>query len=364
MKYRVLRDGAVIGSALFSMFFGAGNMIFPPYLGMQSGFEWFIGFLCYFLADIGLAIAVISAMVKHGDFENVLSSVTGKYISKIVMVAVILCLGPFICIPRTAATTFELAVLPLVPVVAPWVCYIVFFVLVYVLCIKETGIVDVVGKLMTPLLFAGLVYIILVGVMNPIGDISDTIKTHNVAYAGIDAGYQSLDALAAAVFGTLIITSARHKGYPSGKTQNFVVAISCVVAGFGLFVIYMGLTYLGATVSEIFDNHTLRSELLIGIVERLVPGRVGVMLFSVISGLACLSTAVAVTGSCAGYLSKATGDRISYISFLTVICIFSTVVSFAGVDRLVSFASPVLNILYPPVMIIVLISFFIKKNRM
>lgn len=364
MKLSLLKDGAVIGAALFSMFFGAGNMIFPPYLGMQAGVEWITGFLCYFIFDIGLAIVVIAAMVKHGDFENILS-LTGRYFSRIIMLAVILCLGPFICIPRTAATTFELSVLSLFPNASAPLCYIGFFALVFFMCKNESGIVDLVGKLLTPMLFAGLIYLIAVGVVNPIGAISETIKTRSVAYSGVQAGYQSLDALAAAVFGTLVIKSARHKGYKDNKKQLYsVIAIACIVAGTGLLVIYAGLTYLGATVSEIFDNHTLRSELLIGIVDRLIPGRVGVLLFSLIAGLACLSTAVAITGSCAGYFSKITKGKISYTAFLAIICIFSTAVSFVGVDKLVTLASPVLNVLYPPVMIIVFISFFIKRNRM
>lgn len=362
MNFKLLKDGAVIGAALFSMFFGAGNMIFPPYLGMQAGYEWFWGFLCYFISDIGLAVAVIAAMVKHGDFENVLS-VTGKYISRAVMLVVILSLGPFICIPRTAATTFELSVVPLFPDAYAPLCYVCFFALVFYMCKNESGIVDLIGKLLTPLLFAGLIYLIFTGVSNPIGGISDTIKTRSVANSGIQAGYQSLDALAAAVFGTLIIKSAVQKGYKDNKKQFYsVISVACIVAGAALFSVYMGLTYLGATVSEIFDNHTLRTELLIGIIERLIPGRVGVLLFSVIAGLACISTAVAITGSCAMYLSGATGGRISYTAFLSAICLFSTAVSLAGVDRLVILASPVLNILYPPVMIIVLISYFVKKK--
>ncbi len=362
MNFRMFKDGAVIGAALFSMFFGAGNMIFPPYLGMQSGVRWPLGFVCYFIFDIGLAVAVIAAMVKHGDFENILN-ITGRHISRAIMLAVILCLGPFICIPRTAATTYELSILTLFPNANEAICYTAFFAVVFFMCKNESGIVDLVGKLLTPLLFGGLIYLIAVGVANPIGDISESVKTKSVAYSGIQAGYQSLDALAGAVFGTLIISSAKHKGYTSNKKLYSVIAVSCLVAGVGLFVIYMGLTYLGATVSEIFDNHTYRSELLIGIINRLIPGRVGVLLFSVISGLACLSTAVAITSSCAGYFTKVTKGWISYTGFLAIICFFSTVVSFAGVDMLVRLASPILNFLYPPVMIIVFISYFIPQKN-
>ncbi len=361
MNLKMIKDGLIIGAALFSMFFGAGNMIFPPYLGMQAGVEWITGFICYYLADIGLAIVVIAAMVKHGSFEKVLSF-AGRLVSKAIMLVVVLCLGPIVCIPRTAATTFELSVLPLLPGASTLVCYGVFFLLVFLLCKNEIGIVDAIGKLLTPLLFIGLMYLIVIGLINPIGSISETVKTRSVSSAGIQAGYQSLDALAAAVFGILVINSARSRGYTTPHRLGKAVSVACLVAGVGLFAVYMGLTYLGATASELFDNHTYRSELLVGIIDILIPGRVGVMIFSVIAGLACLSTAAAITGASARYFSSLTGGRISYTAFLIIVCIFSMLVAFIGVEQLVFVASPILNILYPPVIVLVIISFFRKKE--
>ena len=66
-KKTSLKDIAVIGLALFAMFFGAGNLIFPPYLGTNAGSEWFIGFMCFFIADVGLALVAILSMIKGGD---------------------------------------------------------------------------------------------------------------------------------------------------------------------------------------------------------------------------------------------------------------------------------------------------------
>lgn len=73
-KKTSLKDIAVIGLALFAMFFGAGNLIFPPYLGTNAGSEWFIGFMCFFIADVGLALVAILSMIKGGDV-----SIQGDY---------------------------------------------------------------------------------------------------------------------------------------------------------------------------------------------------------------------------------------------------------------------------------------------
>ena len=101
------KDIFIIGFALFSMFFGAGNVIFPPHLGMQSGAQWLMGFACYYLADIGLALVALFAMLKCGSTEGITRRV-GRIPSAILMTAIVLCIGPMLAIPRTGATTFEL----------------------------------------------------------------------------------------------------------------------------------------------------------------------------------------------------------------------------------------------------------------
>ncbi|MBO5726612.1 MAG: branched-chain amino acid transport system II carrier protein, partial [Clostridia bacterium] len=100
---RYIVDGALIGSALFSMLFGACHMIFPPYLGLKSGTEWVIAFISYFIADIGFALLAVFAIIKNDNNSSTLSPL-GKYASLILTFAVFMCIGPLITIPRTAAT--------------------------------------------------------------------------------------------------------------------------------------------------------------------------------------------------------------------------------------------------------------------
>ena len=129
-----LRNSLIIGSAIFSMFFGAGNMIFPPYLGFVSGNEWFAGFLGYYIADIGLALIALISLAKFGGFKKVFSPI-GSFFGTVIMFAIVLCIGPIITLPRTAATTFELSVLPLAKNFNMVIFYIIFFLAVLFLCI-------------------------------------------------------------------------------------------------------------------------------------------------------------------------------------------------------------------------------------
>ena len=154
-KNRALRDIVVVGFALFSMFFGAGNVIFPPYLGMESGPQWLAGFSAYFIADIGLALAAMFALLRVGSSEAVLQRV-GRVPSEVLMCAIILCVGPMVAIPRTSASTFEMAIAPNLPGVSAVVFSVLFFALILALCIRESAVVDIVGKVLTPALLLGL----------------------------------------------------------------------------------------------------------------------------------------------------------------------------------------------------------------
>ena len=115
---RTHKDTFIIGFALFSMFFGAGNVIFPPYLGLGCGAQWILGFSCYYAADIGLALLTLFAILHAGSPEKALCRL-GHIPSAALMFCIVLCIGPLLAIPRTAATTYELALAPLVSGISP-----------------------------------------------------------------------------------------------------------------------------------------------------------------------------------------------------------------------------------------------------
>ncbi len=353
-KPHTVRDIVVVGFALFSMFFGAGNVIFPPYLGMQSGSQWLLGFATYFIADIGLALLGVFALLRVGSSEAVTLRL-GKVPSDILMCAIILCIGPMVAIPRTSASTFEMAIAPNLSSVSAPVFSVLFFALILALCIKESAVVDIVGKILTPLLLVGLFAIIIMGVISPLGEIAALPQISNVAVTGIKAGYQTLDALAALPFGIIVLQSVTAKGYTDEKKQFRVVGGSALLAGVLLLAVYMGLAYLGATVSAQYTVEVGRAQLIMAIVEALM-GKAGMILFGVVVGLACVTTAIALTSSSAAYFTELTRGKVSYKAFVIIICAFSAVVSNLGLDRIVAVASPVLDVVYPPTLVLIFIS--------
>ena len=350
----IVRDIIVVGFALFSMFFGAGNVIFPPYLGMESGPQWLLGFSAYFIADIGLALLGVFALLRVGSSEAVTLRL-GKIPAELLMCAIILCIGPMVAIPRTSATTFEMAIAPNIPGVSPVLFSVLFFALILALCIKESAVVDIVGKVLTPLLLVGLFAIIIKGIVTPLGEIAALPQIANAAVTGIKAGYQTMDALAALPFGIIVLQSVTAKGYDSGRKQFRVVGGAAVLAGVLLLCVYMGLAYLGATVSAQYTSDIGRAQLIMALVEALM-GKVGVILFGVVVGLACVTTAIALTSSAAAYFAELCRGKVSYKVFVIAICVFSAVVSNLGLDRIVAVAAPVLDVIYPPTLVLIFIS--------
>lgn len=359
-RKKLVTDSVVVGFALFAMFFGAGNVVFPPYLGMHAGEQWANGFLFYFIADIGLALVAMFAILHAGGADNITGRI-GHAASNVLMCAVILCIGPMVAIPRTAATTLEMSVTPFFSGMSPVVFSIIFFAVILLLSIKQSAVIDIVGKILTPALLIGLLVLIAKGFVSPIGDIVDTgVSASEVTVNGIKSGYQTMDVLAAMAFGIIILSSADEKGYTNSKSAAKMIGIAAALSGVLLMIVYFGLTYLGATASTVFPTDISRANLVIGIVELLL-GKAGLIIFAIVVALACITTAVALVSSAASFFAKLADDKISYGVFVVVICVSSAIISNLGLDMIIAIATPVLDIVYPPMLVLILLSWFGDK---
>ena len=351
------KDIIIIGFALFSMFFGAGNLIFPPFIGMTSGSNWLTSFLGFVLADVGIILLSIYAVAKAGSFQNVVGK-AGKKFGITLEVIMMLCLGPILVIPRTAATTFEMSITPLTSSINSVVFSILFFGLTFILTIRPTKVMDIIGKFLTPILLLALGLLITKGIISPIGELSDNYK-HGLFINGLTQGYQTMDALGIGGVTALIITSFISKGY-TDKNENISMALkSALIAGCGLVIVYGGLAYLGATVSTIYDASISQTALLVNITNSLL-GKNGIVLLGIIVAFACLTTAIGLTSVTAKYFEDVTNKKLKYSHLVAFICIFSSVASNLGVDKIIAIAAPILTIIYPVSILLVVMSTFGK----
>lgn len=351
------KDILIIGFALFSMFFGAGNLIFPPYIGISSGSSWLISFLGFILADVGIILLSIIAISKAGSLQNVIGR-AGKKFGITLEFLMMLCLGPILVIPRTGATTFEMSILPLAKNFNPVLFSVIFFSITLLLTIKPTKVMDIIGKFLTPILLLSLAFLIVNGIVSPIGNLED-VNSSDLFITGVTQGYQTMDALGIGGIVALIMTSLVSKGY-TDKNENISLAIkSALIACVGLTVVYGGLTFLGATASSLYDTNISQTALLINITHQLL-GNTGTIMLAIVVGFACLTTSIGLTSVTAKFFEDFTNKKLKYEHIVIFICVFSAIVSNFGVDKIIQIAIPILSLIYPVTIVLVVMNIFKK----
>ncbi len=347
------KDIITIGFALFAMFFGAGNLLLPPFIGIQIGDHIWVTILAFGLTGILLPFLGILSIVKSGNNIQDLGNRVHPYLAPILGFIIMLCIGPLIAIPRTAATTYEIGILPSFPNCPPILGSLIFFVITWVLTIRPSKVVDIIGNILTPALLILLLVLIVIGIVNPISNYSSSSFTALESFSlGFTEGYQTLDVLASVIFASIIITASIAKGYHSVKEKSTVVIASGALSSICLLIIYGGLIYLGST-SGISDTNISRSALLIHIAKSTL-GEYGMIAIAISIALACLTTSIALTSAVGSFFSDLSGGRIGYKTLVTICCLLSAALSITGVDNIIKFAYPPLAFVYPIVITLVL----------
>ena len=355
------KDVIVFGFALFAMFFGAGNLIFPPYLGIITGPEWLTAFGGFTFADAGLALLAVMATAKYDGNVIALFRRAGGKLAIVLGCADILCIGPFLAIPRTGATTYEMGIMPLLGNTIPIAVFAaIFFIITYILTIKPSKVVDIVGRVLTPALLIALAVIIVKGVISPLGPIVEEPMIQGVVGEGIAQGYQTMDAFAAIALASVLIVSLNEKGYNTVSDKLKAIMKSGVLACVGLALVYGGLCFLGATVSTMYGVDAQQSQVIVNITEGLL-GQTGKVILAVCVALACLTTSIGLTSATGQFFEKLSGGKLKYKTVVLAVCIFSACMASIGVGGIIKVASPVLSIVYPPTIVLVILAFFTEK---
>jgi len=361
----------VLGFALFAMFFGAGNLILPPALGTLCGRNWFFGFLMYILVDAGLSVIALLAFVRaRGDFMSETARQLTPGSAFLLTFLNTLCLGPLIAIPRTASTTFDIAFKPLLGAdPAPWMSWVfgaVYFGLVAFLCLRPGKVVDIIGKLLSPLMLVALLVLIVLGILKPLGTIVPAASFSESMSGGLSAGYQTMDMLGAVLLGVIALMSVRESGITDEKQQVKAVACGGAIAALGLFVVYGGLSYLGATVSRDAVLRVLaqkdRPALLIDITFRLV-GPCGQLLLGLIVAAACLTTSIGLVSACSQNFTDITKGKLPYKPTMLAVIGVSYLLSNLGTEMILRIAAPILDVIFPIYIMLVFLSFLPERVR-
>ncbi|VYU31661.1 branched-chain amino acid transport system II carrier protein [Clostridium tertium] len=339
-----IRDSIIVGFALFSMFFGAGNLIFPGFLGNTIGDQYILGIIGFVITGVGLPLLAIIACSKGDGTFKTLSSRIGPKFSIIFTAILFIAIGPMLAIPRTAATTFELTINPFFPNIGPFIAMAIYFAVNLFFVLRKTSIIDTIGKFLTPALITLLVVLIVKGLVMPIGNITET-NAINVFPTSLLEGYQTMDAIAALLFAGVITTSLKSKGYKDSEMPKMILK-SSLVAVIGLAFVYGGLTYIGAQTTEFTTSEIGKTGLLL-LISRNILGSIGPALIGIAMFLACLTTSIGLLTAGSSFFEKITKGKLSFKLNAIIISIISLFLATLGVDNIVVLSVPVLNILYP-----------------
>lgn len=349
------KEVLILGFALFAMFFGAGNLIFPPSLGIDMGKDWLVAGIGFLVTGVGLPLLGVLAFTKVGRLEDFSVKISSRF-NTLYCTALVFVIGPLFAIPRTGSTTFEMGVLPSFPNADPLILSIitsiVFFGITLTLVIKESKITDIIGKFLTPIILIILAGIAFFGITGDIGAPVDKNIT-GVFAKGFVSGYQTMDALASVIFGVVIVKGLEGKGIVEEKEQRYFLSGSALIAAIGLGLIYFSLMYLGARVSGVEMSSTTSAALYLA---EITLGSAGKIAFGICVATACLTTSVGLVAIASDWFSRFT--PISYKVWSVIICIFSGVMAIGGVDFIIKLSVPVLCILYPVTIILILLNIF------
>lgn len=344
----------ILALALFSLFFGAGNLILPPQLGLLSGSAWGLTVLGF---SISAVVIPMLGILAHARLQGSMFDFAKKISPAFSLVYCFLVYGISISLPapRTASVTHEIAIAPFFGVDSLWTS-LVYFSLVFLLVINRSRIAPLIGKFLTPAILLVLLALI-GGVLWKHPGTPGTPFLENPLSAGVLEGYQTFDAIGAVVVGGVILVSLNLE-YPGLRERERFLHIwrAGWMAALGLLLIYAGLIVTGALMQDVFPREASRTELLRGISTR-VLGLYGNMLLSVLISLACFTTAVGiVTGTSDFVQSRFGNSRSAYRITALAGCGIGVLMGQLPVDYIIAVALPALMFIYPLTIVLILLN--------
>lgn len=345
------------------MFFGAGNLIFPPYLGMGAGTSFWPAIIGFILTGVGLPLIVLIAIARVKDGVNTLGSRVHPWFGVIFTIVVYLSIGPFFGIPRNANVAFEMGIKPFIGSVSLNQSILlfgftfVFFLLVYLLSLNPTKVVDYMGRIITPVLLVSIVVLCVTGFVKLNQPLKAPTENYQSAslFKGFIDGYSTMDALAALAFGIVILTTLKQKGVQDKRKLTQYTIKAGFVAGIALALVYVTIGFLGAKMAGYgtFDNGTA----ILSKASTILLGNAGKVLLGGIFTLACFTTCVGLTIACGQYFSKIV-SKVSYRVVVTLTTLVSFLIANLGLNEIISVSVPFLVMAYPLTIVLVTLAFF------
>ena len=353
-----------VSLVLFSSFFGAGNLLFPPLFGYLSGSNLNIATLGFFITGVGLPILGVLAIAMTGgtDLTEVAAPVNITY-AKIIMFLSSMAIGPLFAIPRTAAFSYEIGIKPLFGTTEPWqlaVYSALYFAFSYYVANNPSKVLNWLGKVLTPALLACLAVLFVKVLLAP----SFTPDAPQGAYLeapflkGFQEGYNTMDLLASFLFGASTLTSIKTLGIDGKKMLIKTCLWAGLIAAGLLAVIYYFLGYAGAESHRYLSGEFSNGAGILVATAHEYLGAGGTGILSAIIILACLTTSIGLIAAISDYFHILFAGRLSKQTLGILIALLSFSLSNFGLDRIIKMAIPILCFLYPVMIALALLNVF------
>ena len=356
-----LKTKFLMGVTLFSMFFGAGNLIFPPYLGAQAGTSAWTAFIGFAMSAVGLPVLGVIAVTVSGGLNALASRVHPKF--AFVYIAVLyLAIGPCLAIPRTASTSFSMAGPPFLPESVPeapvqLLYTLVFFLAASLVAMHPEKLTEYLGKRLTPVLLTLIAALFLAALVNPAGPAAAPAEAYASAapVEGFLYGYQTMDTLAALNFGMIVALNVQALGVREEKAVTGETVFAGWIAGALLLAVYAMLTFVGRLSGKAFPGTADGTEVLMRTAEHLF-GKAGALILALIFVIACFNTCVGLLSCCGKYFNGCF-PRIGYRAWVWGFAAVSAVLANVGLEAILLFSVPVLNAIYPLAILLIVLAF-------
>ena len=343
----------VISFALFSLFFGAGNLVLPPQLGFNFGKLWWLATIGFCISAVVIPILAIMAHAKlQGsifDFGKKVSP-TFSVVYSLIVYAISISLPS----PRTASVTHEIAIQPFFNT-PPLFTSIIYFMLVFIFVMNRSKILDILGKILTPAIISILFLIIGITLFYN-NHIFEETTLKNTFTTAILEGYQTFDAIGAIVVGGVLIVSINLKGISSYNEKKTLIRNAGLFAGLSLFLIYAGLIVTGALQRNNFDADISRTDLLNGISTATLGSNANLLLGILVS-LACFTTAVGIVTGTADFIKSRFANSQKAYTITAIVGVFlGVLIGQFNVDYIITVAIPTLMFIYPVSIVLILLN--------
>ncbi|MDK6301945.1 branched-chain amino acid transport system II carrier protein [Corynebacterium sp. UMB9976] len=348
-----------VGLMLFSMFFGAGNLIFPPMLGIESGENFTPAIIGFILTGVLLPTITIIAVAISGAGVRQLASRAGAAFGLVFSIAAYLSIGSFYAMPRAAAIGYELGIESTFGLSGQaWrlVTTAIFFTVAFAIVLFPGKVADTLGNFLTPLLLALIAILAVLGFMKLNGEPAAATGEYasSPLTAGILEGYFTMDSIAAMAFAIIVVSSFNAHGVKERKTVVKYSSIAAVLAGFFLLIVYLALGVMGTKMpdkGQYSDGAAVLSQ-----ASKLSLGTAGDMVFSGVVLLACLTTAVGLIAASASFFHELV-PAISYRWWSVVFTLIGFTVANLGLEKILSFSGPIIGLIYPPAIALIAVTF-------